>query len=183
MAEVIRSCTLNTCCTFYYTLSIPLKTGEVKERVIPNWRARRKLTWTCAPSVPPAASTDPSRCSDSPSQQPPSPPRVDIHQVAKRVKCPSPSQPQRHLELGSCSLAGPSPSQPQRHLELGSCSLAGGPQEVASAVGVLGTEGLTGCAYSGLLLPWGLEASDIAKSHRFRGLSPLTSFLLPRSTT
>ena len=164
MAEVIRSCTLNTRCTFYYTLSIPLKTGEVKERVIPNWRARRKLTWTCAPSVPPAASTDPSRCSDSPSQQPPSPPRVDIHQVAKRVKCPSPSQPQRHLELGSCSLAG-------------------GPQEVASAVGVLGTEGLTGCAYSGLLLPWGLEASDIAKSHRFRGLSPLTSFLLPRSTT
>lgn len=164
MAEVIRLCTLNTCCTFYYTLSIPLKTGEVKERVIPNWRARRKLTWTRAPSVPPAASTDPSRCSDSPSQRPPSPPRVDIHQVTKRVKCPSPSQPHRHLELDSCSLVG-------------------GPQEVASAVGTLGTEGLTGCAYSGLLLPWGLEAPDIAKSHRFRGLSPLTSFLLPRSTT
>ena len=75
MAEVIRLCNLNTCCTFYYTLSIGLKTGKVKERAIPNWRARGKLTWTRAPPVPTAASTDPSRCSDSPSQRPLSPPR------------------------------------------------------------------------------------------------------------
>lgn len=74
-------------------------------------------------------------------------------------------------------------SQPQRHLELDSCSLVGAPQQVASAVGMLRTEALTGCACSGLLLPWGLEALDITKSHRSRGLSPLTSFLLLRSTT
>lgn len=59
----------------------------------------------------------------------------------------------------------------------------GGPQEVAGAVGMLGTEGLAGCVCSGFLLPWELEAPDTAKSHRFGSLSPLTSFLLLRSTT
>lgn len=77
----------------------------------PQLEGSRKAHLDTCPIRAPRSLYGPSRCSDSQSQRPPSPPRVGIHQVTKGVKslslrlCDS-SQPQRHLELDSCSLVG-----------------------------------------------------------------------------